>query len=227
MNFLTMLARIFFFSGYFTKNTSYPEPLPYEQEQKYLALAKQGNAQAREKLINHNLRLVAHIAKKYSASAELDDLLSVGSIGMIKGIGSYQQDKGTALATYLARCIENEILMMLRSNKRYRNTLYLQDRIGTDDEGNAYTLMEVLEQQEDSVFKQVEQSILSKKLDDIMKRTLTKREYSILKYRYGLGVTPLTQLQTASKLGISRSYVSRIETKALAKVKAKLNKEDF
>ncbi|MEG1527993.1 MAG: RNA polymerase sporulation sigma factor SigK [Clostridia bacterium] len=226
MNILDLLSHAFFFTGFFTKSASYPRPLPIELERKYLELAKNGDLYAREKLINHNLRLVAHIAKKYKGSAEFDDLISVGSIGLIKGIASYKLGHGTALATYLARCIENEILMMLRSNKRYSNTVYLQDQIGVDNEGNSYTLMDVLSEGEDNVFHQVELSILSKKLNDCLTTCLTQREQEIVTKRYGLdGLAPLTQLETAKQLGISRSYISRIETKALQKLKAKLNNE--
>ena len=158
----------------------------------------------------------------------MDDLISIGSIGLVKGISTFSAAKGTTLATYLARCIENEILMTLRTNKRYKNTVYLQEQMNVDSDGNELTLMDVLSVKEDSIFKQVEMSIVSDKLDKIMQECLSKREYSILVMRFGLkGGTQLTQLQTAKALGISRSYVSRIETKALSKIRAKLNKEDF
>lgn len=228
MNFLDLLSKALFLTGYFTKSTSYPSPLPAELEQKYLEKAKNGDKAAREKLINHNLRLVAHVSKKYTSSAELDELISVGSIGLVKGINSYKLGRGTALATYLARCIENEILMMLRSAKRYRNTLYLQDTLGVDSEGNSYTLMEILEQKEESVFHQVELSVLGEKLKEKMQLVLTEREKSILTMRYGLsGKPPLTQLETATELGISRSYISRIETKALEKLRRCMSREEY
>ena len=193
-----------------------------------LEKAAAGDNAAREKLIKHNLRLVAHIAKKYAAGQDMDDLISIGSIGLVKGISTFSAAKGTTLATYLARCIENEILMTLRTNKRYKNTVYLQEQMNVDSDGNELTLMDVLSVKEDSIFKQVEMSIVSDKLDKIMQECLSKREYSILVMRFGLkGGTQLTQLQTAKALGISRSYVSRIETKALSKIRAKLNREDF
>lgn len=223
MGLLELFNKMFFFAGYFTTKTSYPTPLPPELEMKYLTLCANGDNVAREKLITHNLRLVAHIAKKYAVGNDIDDLISVGSIGLVKGIGSYQLGKGTALATYLARCIENEILMMLRSNKRYRNTVYLNEQLGVDADGNEYTLLEVLSTSEDSVFAQAESSILKQNLSEIMKKNLSKREYAILVMRYGLdGNAPLTQLETASRLNISRSYISRIETKALNKIRTKL-----
>lgn len=228
MSILAFLSKLLFFTGYFESKTNYPKPLPADLELKYIKLAKEGDEAAREKLICHNLRLVAHIAKKYTSGAEIDDLISIGSIGLVKGINSYSLAKGTSLATYLARCIENEILMVLRSNKRYRNTVYLQEQLGVDADGNEYTLMEVLPASEESVFRQAELSIAKEKLEQIMKNTLTKRELAILQLRYGLdGGAPQTQQQTADALGISRSYISRIETKALSKIRAKLDRDDY
>ena len=147
---------------------------------------------------------------------------------MIKGVNTFSLNKGSTLATYLARCIENEILMMLRSDKRYKNTVYLSDKMDTDNEGNEFTLLDVLSVNEESVFLQAEQSILAKRLDRVMKNNLTEREYQILILRYGLnGNTPHTQLDTAKKFEISRSYVSRIETKALKKLRKILRQQDF
>ena len=228
LGFLQLFGKIFFFTGYFSNSGSYPKPLPPDEEARELEKAAAGDNAAREKLIKHNLRLVAHIAKKYAAGQDMDDLISIGSIGLVKGISTFSAAKGTTLATYLARCIENEILMTLRTNKRYKNTVYLQEQMNVDSDGNELTLMDVLSVKEDSIFKQVEMSIVSDNLDKIMQECLSKREYSILVMRFGLkGGTQLTQLQTAKALGISRSYVSRIETKALSKIRAKLNREDF
>ena len=137
------IKRIFFLTGYF-QNGSYPQPLTPEEEQECLKRMKAGDRRARDKLICHNMRLVAHVAKKYGKNNDLDDMISIGSIGLIKGVESYSTEKGTTLATYLARCIENEILMTLRSNKRYQNTVYLQNTLGVDGDGNEYTLMDVL-----------------------------------------------------------------------------------
>ncbi len=222
-SFLEFLKRLFFFTGYFA-NGSYPKPLSSEEEARCLAAMKDGDADAREKLICHNMRLVAHVAKKYSHKNDSDDLISIGSIGLIKGVESYSGNKGTTLATYLARCIENEILMTLRSNKRYKNTVYLQDQLGVDSDGNEYTLMEVLALKEENVFRKVELSILKEKLLELIKQTLTPREQDIILMRFGLteGSVPMTQLQTAKKLNISRSYISRIETRALQKIRAKM-----
>ena len=170
------------------------------------------------------MRLVAHIAKKYGKN-DLDDLVSIGSIGLIKGVESYSPNKGTSLATYLARCIENEILMTLRSNKKYQNTVYLQSTLGVDNEGNEYTLMDVLAESGESVFHQAEVAILKDTLLKAIDKHLSEREGKILHMRYGLdGSAPLTQLETAEKLGISRSYISRIETGALKKLRAVLQK---
>ncbi|MDE7454323.1 MAG: RNA polymerase sporulation sigma factor SigK [Clostridia bacterium] len=218
-SFLELLKRVFFLTGYF-QNGSYPQPLSAEEEAKCLKRMQEGSASARDKLICHNMRLVAHIAKKYGKN-DLDDLISIGSIGLIKGVESYSTDKGTTLATYLARCIENEILMTLRSNKRYQNTVYLQSTLGVDNDGNEYTLMDVLSTNEDSVFQQAETSILRQNLLKLIKERLNEREQKIILMRYGLeeNSVPLTQLQTAKKLGISRSYISRIETRALEKLR--------
>lgn len=217
--FFELIKRLFFMTGYFA-NGSYPKPLTPEEEAQCLAQMKKGSKEARNKLICHNMRLVAHIAKKYGKN-DLDDLISIGSIGLIKGVESYSTEKGSTLATYLARCIENEILMTLRANKRYQNTVYLQNTLGVDSDGNEYTLMDVLAVKEDSVFQQAETAILRQNLLKIIREHLTEREQKIILMRYALeeDATPLTQLQTAKKLGISRSYISRIESRALEKIK--------
>lgn len=217
--FMEFIKRLFFFTGYFA-NGSYPQPLSPEEEAECLKRMKEGSRAARDKLITHNMRLVAHIAKKYGKN-DLDDMISIGSIGLIKGVESYSTEKGTTLATYLARCIENEILMTLRSNKRYKNTVYLNSTLGVDNDGNEYTLMDILAVKEDSVFHQAEMSILRQNLLNIINEHLSPREQKIVLMRYGLieGTTPMTQLQTARELGISRSYISRIESRALEKIK--------
>ena len=225
---IQLASKIFCFTSYVSNKESYPQPLTPQQEEYCLKKYSQGDNEARELLIKHNLRLVAHIAKKYGNSMDIDDLISIGSIGLVKGISTYQQGKGTQLATYLARCIENEILMVLRSNKKYRTTFSLDEPLGIDGDGNEFSLIDVLSVNQDSVFRQVELKMLSKKLDDVMKNCLTPREYKILQLRYGLGEKPAyTQLKTAEMLGISRSYISRIEKKALQKIREKINKEDY
>ena len=222
-----LLSKIFVFAGAVQGKGSFPKPLPPEEEKKYLALARAGNAEAKNTLVRHNMRLVAHIVKKYSGAAETDDLMSVGSIGLIKAINTYQEGKGTALATYTARCIENEILMLLRAGKKHKNTLSLCDPVGFDKDGNELTIMDVVAEDE-SVFSQVEQSIRREKFIKLLKDILNMREYTIITLRYGLkdGV-PLPQREVAKKLGISRSYISRIEKKAIQKAREYLNPDDF
>lgn len=219
LEFLDFLRRLLFFTGY-CSNGSYPKPLSPEEEAACLKKMQCGSKAARDKLICHNMRLVAHIAKKYGKN-DLDDLISIGSIGLIKGVESFSSEKGTTLATYLARCIENEILMTLRANKRYQNTVYLNNTLGVDNDGNEYTLYDVLAIKEDSVFHQAEVSILRENLLKCIRERLSEREQKIILLRYGIeeGSVPLTQLQTAKKLGISRSYISRIETRALNKLR--------
>ena len=222
-----LLSKIFVFAGAVQGKGSFPKPLPPEEEKKYLALARAGNAEAKNILVRHNMRLVAHIVKKYSGAAETDDLMSVGSIGLIKAINTYREGKGTALATYTARCIENEILMLLRASKKHKNTMSLSDPVGFDKDGNELTIMDVVAENE-SVFSQVEQSIRRDKFVKLLKDILNMREYTIITLRYGLedGV-PLPQREVAKRLGISRSYISRIEKKAILKAREQLNPEDF
>lgn len=223
-----LLGKIFFFTGLIQNKGTFPKPLSREEEKKYLALARSGDAQAKEILIKHNMRLVAHIVKKYTGAAETDDLLSVGSIGLIKAINTFQDGKGTQLATYTARCIENEILMLLRSGKKHKNNVSLTDPVGTDKDGNELTLIDLLSEKEDSVFSQVEKSIQREKFVARLKTFLSEREFDILSMRYGLvdGVA-LPQREVAKTLGISRSYISRIEKRAIEKARENLNKDDF
>lgn len=223
-----LLSKIFIFTGVVQGKGSFPKPLPPEEEKKYLALARAGDANAKNILVKHNMRLVAHIVKKYSGAAETDDLLSVGSIGLIKAINTYQEGKGTALATYTARCIENEILMLLRAGKKHKNTVSLSDPVGVDKDGNELTIMDLLAEKEENVFSQVEKSIQREKFVKLLKDILNMREYTIITMRYGLedGV-PMPQREVAKKLCISRSYVSRIEKRAIEKARQHLKPEDF
>lgn len=223
-----LLTKIFFFTGLIQNKGTFPKPLSSEDEKKYLELARSGNKEAKEILIKHNMRLVAHIVKKYSGAAETDDLLSVGSIGLIKAINTYKDGKGTQLATYTARCIENEILMLLRSGKKHKNTVSLTDPVGTDKDGNELTLMDLLSEKEENVFSQVEKSIQREKFVAKLKDFLNMREFTILSMRYGLedGVA-MPQREVAKKLGISRSYISRIEKRAIEKAMENLHKDDF
>ena len=224
----TVLGKIVFFTGSIGTKNAFPKPLSKEQEELYLLRSMQGDKEAKELLIKHNMRLVAHIVKKYTGAAETDDLISVGSIGLIKAIGTYIPGQGTALATYTARCIENEILMLIRANKKHKNTMSLSDPIGTDKDGNELTLIDLLFEKEDCVFEEVERSVQREKLLQQIQRILSEREYTIICLRYALkGGIPLPQREVANVLKISRSYISRIEKHAIEKLRARLCAEDF
>ena len=224
----TFLGKIVFFTGMIGGKSSFPKPLSKEEEDRYLALSAKGDKSARDILVKHNMRLVAHIVKKYSGAAETDDLISVGSIGLVKAIGTYKPEHGTALATYTARCIENEILMLIRSNKKHKNNLSLSDPVGVDKDGNELTLIDLLFEKEDCVFEQVERSVQREKLLEQLQRILSEREYTILCLRYALkGGVPLPQREVANIMRISRSYISRIEKHAIEKLRVKLRSEDF
>ncbi len=224
----TILGKIVFFTGTLGTKNTFPKPLAKEEEERYLALAMQGDKDAKNTLVKHNMRLVAHIVKKYTGVAETDDLISVGSIGLIKAINTYSPTHGTSLATYTARCIENEILMLIRANKKHKNTLSLSDPVGMDKDGNELTLMDLLFEKEDCVFESVERSIQREKLLKQIKKILSEREYTILCLRYALkGGIPLPQREVATVMKISRSYISRIEKQAIEKLRQKLNAEDF
>ena len=226
--FYALLSRLYFFTGLFTDGSSYPKPLTKEEEEKYLKLAKEGNQHAKDKLVKHNMRLVAHIVKKYNGAAETDDMISVGSIGLIKAINTYEPAHGTRLATYTARCIENEILMLIRAGKKHKKNVSLSDPVGCDKDGNELTLMDLLFEKEDKVFAGVEQSLMQEKFISAIKKLLSERETVIICMRYALaGGAPMAQREVAAKLKISRSYVSRIEKRALEKLRAGLNREDF
>ena len=226
--FYAVLGRLFFFTGAIEDGSSYPKPLSKEDEEKYLKLARQGDRHAKDVLVRHNMRLVAHIVKKYNGAAETDDMISVGSIGLIKAINTYESGRGTRLATYTARCIENEILMLIRAGKKHKSNLSLSDPVGTDKDGNELTLMDLLFEKEDKVFGSVEQSLMQEKFLSAIKRLLTERETVIISLRYALtGGAPMAQREVAQRLKISRSYVSRIEKRALLKLRAGLKREDF
>lgn len=189
----------------------------------YFDKFKNGDKKAKDILISHNLRLVAHIVKKYSGAGEADDLLSVGSIGLIKAINTFEYGKGTQLSTYAARCIENEILMLIRVNKKHKKAISLQENLGQDKDGNEVELLEIIPSLDDEIYGIVESNIITEKISKLIDSTLSKREADILKMRYGIGDIPaLTQREVAVKLGISRSYISRLETKALATIKEHL-----
>ncbi len=206
--------------GYIQSGTLFPEPLSSEEERKYLILMKNGDEKARNILIERNLRLVAHVCKKYAFSGiDQDDLISIGTIGLIKGINSFNMEKNIKLATYVAKCIENEVLMFLRSSKKTNNEVYLNEPIGKDKDDNVMTLGEVLENNERAIEDTVDLKMKIKELYSKMKNVLQDREQKIIELRFGLnGDKPKTQKEIAKMLNISRSYVSRIETKAIGKL---------
>jgi RNA polymerase sporulation-specific sigma factor len=223
-----LLGKIFLLTGLVQDGGNFPKPLSPQEEKHYLDMVKQGDKKAKEILIEHNMRLVAHIVKKYVGAAETDDLMSVGSIGLIKAVNTYQQGKGTQFATYSARCIENEILMLLRAGKKNKNNVSLSDPVGLDKDGNELTLNDLLAEKEDTVFSEVEHSMQRDKFIKLLKQELTEREYTILNLRYGLeNDAPLPQREVAKMLGISRSYISRIEKRAIEKARTHLSKSDF
>lgn len=215
------------FSSYVDHTSSFPKALTSAEEKKYIALLEKGDTEAKNILISHNLRLVAHIVKKYSnSSKDADDLISVGAIGLIKAINSYSSEKGAQLSTYAARCIENEILMLFRATKKHQTNLSLEETIGTEKDGNDILLSDVICDTEYDLMQMVEQSILTENLLKLIRETLNDREYKILCMRYGIGGrVAYTQREVAKKLGISRSYISRLEKKALQTIKAKVSQQ--
>lgn len=218
--FLGFLASAIFVVGYISNNQLFPEPLSGDEEKEYLEKMKQGDDEARNVLIERNLRLVAHVCKKYSScKVDQDDLISIGTIGLIKGINSFQPSKNVKLSTYVSRCIDNEILMHLRSTKKIGAEVSLEDPIGKDKDDNTVTLQDVLENNEKNIEDEVDLKMKMKQLYEKMKKVLKDREQLILELRFGLdGRKPKTQNQIAEMMGISRSYVSRIETKAIGKL---------
>ena len=206
--------------GYITGNNLFPEPLTSEEEKIYLEKMNNNDEEARNILIERNLRLVAHVVKKYSnTKVDPDDLISIGTIGLIKGINSVNVDKGSKLSTYVSRCIDNEILMHLRSTKKLNAEVYLNEPIGKDKDDNVVTLQEVLENDDRNIEDEVDLKMKIKKLYKKIGEVLKDREKTIIELRFGLGGhKPKTQHEIADMMGISRSYVSRIETKAIGKL---------
>ncbi len=215
---LNLIKNLFFFTGSYSNNV-FPEPLSIKEELKCIDEMLAGNNEARNKLIEHNLRLVAHIVKKFETKEHnTDDLISIGTIGLIKGIDSYNKEKATRITTYVARCIENEILMYFRSNKKNNSTVSLNDSIGFDKDGNEINLIDMIKDGgldiPDVLHTQNNIELLQKYLQN-----LNLREQEIIKKRYGLELRKeQTQKEIAKELGISRSYVSRIEKRALTKM---------
>ena len=203
--------------------TSFPKPFDKDEEADWIKRLSEGDEEAREQLIVHNLRLVAHIARKYEKSpSDRDDLISCGTIGLIKAVSTYADGKG-ALSAYASRCIENEILMSYRRDRKLVQTVSLEEAVGQDKEGNDLPLAELLASEDDPIFDQVLRRLDADRVYDAMRKHLSKREQSVLSLRYGLGGgMPMPQREAAELLGISRSYVSRIESKALEKLRKAL-----
>ena len=217
---LQLATQLYYFALHVTGAGSFPSPLSASKEAELLEKSQNGDMEARNTLIEHNLRLVAHIVKKYYTSgAEQDDLISIGTIGLIKAVSTFKSDKNIRLATYAARCIENEILMFFRSTRKTAQDVFISDPIDTDKDGNALTLIDIIADKRD-IIEEIDTKLKLQKLKSILHTTLDKRELQIIEMRYGLGAKEeLTQREIAKKLGISRSYVSRIEKSALEKLR--------
>ncbi len=221
MDIFSLLSNMLCLILHVTDTDAFPKPLSKREENELLKKLSNGDDEARKKLIEHNLRLVAHIVKKYYANySEQDDLISIGTIGLIKGINSFNNEKGTKLATYCARCIENEILMYFRNNKKIAQEISFSDPIDTDSEGNPLTLMDIIAI-DDTIIEDIDTKNKIIKLIEIIRNMDNQRDKTILIKRYGLdGNQPLTQKEIAKELKISRSYVSRIEKRLLEEMKS-------
>lgn len=220
MNFWYLISNMLCLILHLTDTDSFPKPLNAKEENELLIKFANGDKRAREKLIEHNLRLVAHIVKKYYANySEQDDLISIGTIGLIKGINSFNQNKGTKLATYCARCIENEILMYFRNNKKTSQEISFSEPIDTDSEGNPLTLMDIIAI-DDTIIDDIDTKNKIIKLIELIEKISNERDKTVIIKRYGLnGNKPMTQKEIAKELKISRSYVSRIEKKVLEELR--------
>lgn len=205
---------------------TFQTPLSMQEEKECLKQMKEGSLEAKHTLIERNMRLVAHVAKKYqNVEEDMEDMISIGTIGLIKAIGTYDDSRGSRLATYAARCIDNEMLMYLRSKRKSAREVSLYEPIGTDKEGNQINLFDIMENDEPDVIEQMEYGKNVKRLYELIPQELTEREQEILCKRYGLkGEMPLTQREIAKQLNISRSYVSRIEKKAIGKLQKSFEK---
>lgn len=222
-----IISKGFLFFALHIKNSgSFPPALTAKAEKEYLKRYKKGDLQAKNTLIEHNLRLVAHIIKKYcSNSNEQDDLISIGTIGLIKAVNTFDDEKGIKLATYASKCIENEVLMYFRSQRKNSQDISINEPIDSDSEGNPLTLMDILSV-EDTIADEIDDKLMIKKLYKFVEAIDDEREKNIIVLRYGLyGRIPLTQKQIAEKLGISRSYVSRIEKKVIERLRKQLTEK--
>ena len=217
------LKTVILMAGYVSGSQAFPQPLTPEEESEYIRRYAEGDLEAKNVLIERNLRLVAHIAKKYSDEKNAEDIISIGTIGLIKGINTFSPDKKKKLSSYVSRCIENEVLMHLRATRKQRTEVYIDDTLGTDTDGNAMTLADILPNDEPDIADMISASLEARELYRVMASELSPTEYAIIVRRYGLGgKRRLTQQEIADSLGISRSYVSRIEKKCLIKLSQKL-----
>lgn len=219
-----IVSNLLFFALHIDSANLFPHPLSPDEEAECFRRMKNGDSEARGRLIEHNLRLVAHIIKKYySAAGEQDDLISIGSVGLIKAVSTFDYEKGTRFATYASKCIENEILMHFRAKKKSSGDLCMDAPIDTDKDGNTITLMDIIADTENMTEK-IENSLNAEKLYSVVPKCLKGREFDIIVMRYGLyGGRAQTQREVAKVMGISRSYVSRIEKRALEKLRSKMD----
>lgn len=214
------LGRIYLFTNYVNTAQGFPKPLTLEEEKAEFEKMKKGDKESREKLITHNLRLVAHIVKKYSNSLEADDLLSVGTIGLIKAIDTFDYSKKVQLSTYAARCINNEILMLIRSNKKHKNVISLSSITYNNEDDKDLELQDILASDDEEIFSQVENNLIIQKIKKVILKKLSSREQQVITLRYGIDCPrAYTQKEVSVKLGISRSYISRIENKTLQMIR--------
>lgn len=224
---LNLFSDFLFFILHVNPYNSFPRALSKDEEEKLIRQKEAGDKTAKNKLVEHNLRLVAHIVKKYTATQfDQDDLISIGTIGLIKAIDSFRSEKGTRLSTYAARCIENEILMYFRAQKKTSQDISINEPIDTDSEGNPLAFIDVIST-EDTILNDIYLSTMSKRMHKYINEISDEREKSIIIMRYGLNNhAPLTQREVAKKLNISRSYVSRIEKKVLLQLRKKLEEKE-
>ena len=219
--FFEWIQTVLILAGYVSGNATFPKPLNKSEEKKYLDLYAKGDESAKNVLIEHNLRLVAHIAKKYQMmEADMEELVSIGAVGLIKAVDTFDQEKASKLATYAARCVENEILMYLRVRKKISRESSYYEPIGTDKEGNEIRLLDIMESQDPEALDVIELKDDTRKIYTLLDRVLTPRERQVLIMRYGLYQgKEYTQREIAEELGISRSYISRIEKNALQRLR--------
>ena len=225
--FFALFNNLLLFTAKLDNTNSFPHPLSPEKEKEYLdKFRATGDLEARNILVKHNLRLVVFIAKKYINYPDNDELISVGTLGLIKAINTFKAEKGSQLATYASRCIENEMLMMMRSYKKRAQDVSIYDSVGCDKEGNELTLIDLLQTDDENVYEKLDCAFLKKTMRGLLEKYLTAREKVIVAMRFGLNdEEPCTQQVVADKLNISRSYISRIEKKALLKLKKGIEEE--